>query len=205
MSELYLVLSEKFHHEGDSIRAELSKHLKVGQPRMVSLCSADPSLPSFINLLGDVPTWLPLYAAATAYLATLAKRAAEATWDKISNRNEVKPLAEVATTLTKVAARVDGKVTISIGLNIPDDYFGTSLFIQSSDSEEVARVLACFIVHVEQVSKAMQDEVAAGRTPFGPAFIELQDDGSLLVRWRVLDKASGDFDDYELQISRTKP
>ena len=31
MSELYLGLSEKFYGEADSIRAGLSKHLKVGR------------------------------------------------------------------------------------------------------------------------------------------------------------------------------
>ena len=204
MSELSLILSENLP-EADGIRAELSKHLKVGQPRYLALMSANSILSPFVQLLGEAGAWLPLYAAATAYLATLAKRAAEATWDKIANRNDVKPLADVATTLATAVACVDGKVRISFGLNIPDDYSGTSMSIKSSDPEEVARALSCFIVHVEHLSEAMQAEVVAGRVPFGPALIELQDDGSLLVRWRVLDKASGDSDDYELQISRTKP
>ena len=204
MSELSLILSENFP-EADGIQAELSKHLKVGQPRYLALMSANSVLSPFVQLLGEAGAWLPLYAAATAYLATLAKRAAEATWDKIANRNDVKPLADVATTLATVAANKDGKVRISFGLNIPDDYFGTSMFFESPNSEDVARALACFVVNVEQLSKAMQAEVAVGRVPAGPAIIELQDDESLLVRWRVLDQASGDSDDYELQISRTKP
>ena len=205
MSELILGLSEKHHHKADGIRAELSKHLKVGRPNLLSHFSADPALPSFIQILGDAVAWLPLYAAATAYLAALAKRAGEATWDKLFNRKEAKPITDVATTLATVAADKDGKVRISFGLNIPDDYFGTSMFFESPDSEDVARALACFVVNVEQLSKAMQAEVAVGRVSAGPAIIELQDDESLLVRWRVLDKASGDSDDYELQISRTKP
>ena len=196
MSELYLDLSEKFHDEAAGIRVELSKHLKVGQPRLIALCSADP--PSFIQLLGDAGTWLPLSAAAAAYLATLAKHLADATWDKISNRNEVKPITDVATTLATAAERVDGKVGIFFGLDIPDDHFGTSVSIDSSDPEAVACVLACFIVHVEQLSKAMQAEVAAGRVPAGPAIIELQDD-SLLVRWQTRDGRA-----HELKIPRTR-
>lgn len=198
MSELSLILSRKLP-EADDIRAELSKHLKVGQPGYLALMSADPAQPSFVKLLGDAVAWLPLYAAATAYLATLAKRAAEATWDKIVKRNEVKPLADVATTVAKVAARVD---VISVGLNIPDDYLGTSVSIKSSDPEEVAHVLAHFVVHVEPLSKAMQDEVAAGRRPYGPVTIELQEDESLLVRCRIRD---GDaLVPRELKIPRTR-
>ena len=203
MSELYLELSEKFRDEADSIRAGLSKHLKVGQPSIVFRKSADPSLPSYIQLLGDAGAWQVLRAAAvvflTAAVATLGKLVTTATWDKIASRNEVKPLADVATTLAKAGARVDGEVEITVGLNIPDDRFGTLIFIESSDPEEVARVLAYFIVHVEQLSKAMQAEVAAGRTPFGPAIIEPQDDERLVVRWKTQDGRA-----HELQIPRPK-
>ena len=64
----------------------------------------------------------------------------------------------------------------------------------------MAHVLACFIVHVDQLSKAMQAEVAAGRTPFGPAIIERQDDESLVVRWKTQDGRA-----HELQIPRPEP
>ena len=70
---------------------------------------------------------------------------------------------------------------------------------KSSDPEAVARVPAYFIVHVEQLSKAMEAEVVAGREPDGEAIIELQDDKSLLVRWQTQDG-----DAHELQIPRAR-
>ena len=176
MSELYLELSEKFRDEAAGIRDELSKHLKVGRPSIVFRRSADPTLPSFIQLLGGVLAWKVIYPPAKAFLETWGKRAGEATWDKFANRNEVKPLTDVATALTTAGARVDGEVEITVGLNIPDDRSGTLISVKSSDPEAVARVLAYFVVHVEQLSKAMKAEVAAGRTPFEPAIIERQDD-----------------------------
>ena len=196
MSELSLEMSEKFSDEADGIQAELSNHLDVSEPN-VWFHMGDP--PSYVQLLGDAMAWLPLSAPATVYLTTLAKRAAEATWDKIVNRNEVKPLADVATTLATAAARVDGEVIIAVGLDIPDDTSGTSISIKSSDPEEVARVLAYFIVHVEQLSKAMQAEVAAGREPHREAIIELQDDESLLVRWQTANGRA-----QEIKIPRTR-
>ena len=199
MSELYLEVSEKFYDEADSIRAELSKHLKVSQPSHAFRKSADPSQASLIQLLGEAEVWLALKAAAALYLGTLVKRAADATWDKIVNKDEVKPITDVATTLATAAERVDGKVRISFGLNIPSDYIGTSISIESSDPEKVAHVLSCFIVHTDQLSKDMQAEVAAGRRPRGPATIELQDDESLMVRWQTRDGRA-----QELQIPRPK-
>ena len=76
MSELDLRLSEKFYGEAAGIRAELSKHVKVGRPSIVFRQSADPTLTSLVQLLGDATAWLPLKAAAAVYLGTLAKRAA---------------------------------------------------------------------------------------------------------------------------------
>lgn len=200
MLELNLTLSEKFNmDDAENLQSDLSKHLKVGKPKIMFRRAADPTLTAFVQLLGDAKVWLPLGAAAAAYLSTLAKRAAEATWDKFFNSNEVKPLADVATTLTTVAEKVGGEVEMVIGLNIPDDHFGTAISIKASEPEEVARVLASFIVHVEKLSKAMQEEIEAGRVPFGPAIIKLQDDGSLLIRWRKKDDPSV----HELRLTRT--
>ena len=201
MSELKLVLSKKF--DAEAIRAELSEYLKVSEPKLIFFKSVDP--PSIIQLLGDAGAWLPLGAAATVYLSTLAKRAADATWDQLASlrkSNEVKPLTAVAKTLATAADSVDGQVTIRVGLDIPDDYDGVAISIKPGDPEEVARVLASFIVHVEQLAETMRTEVEAGRRPFGGARIELQDDGSLLVSWVV---AQADFSHsrHELRIPRS--
>ena len=198
MSELKLVLSKKL--DAEAIRAELSEHLKVSEPKFLFFKAVDP--PSVLQLLGDAGAWLPLSAAAAFYLSTLAKRAADATWDGLAslfNSNEVKPLADVSKTLATAADSVDAKVSIVVGLNIPDDHFGTAISIKPGDPEDVGRVLASFIVHVEQISKAMEAEVKAGRTPHGRASIELQHNGSLLVSWMAQD----DFSRHELRIPRS--
>ena len=198
MSELKLLLSEKF--DAKAIRAELSEHLKISEPQVLFFKSADP--PSVIQLLGDPWAWLPISAAAvffSKYFSTLGKRSADATWDGLAslfNSNEVKPLVDVSKALATAADSVDGNVTIVVGLNIPDDRHGTVISINPGNPEEVVRVLASFIVHVEQIWKAMESEVKAGRAPLDGARIELQDDGSLLVSW----VAPADFSRHELKI-----
>ena len=194
MSELDLTLTKEF--DSDTVRLELGEYLRVGAPKILFFKSADP--PSVLQLLGDPLAWLPLKAAAAVYLSTLAKRAGEATWDWLASRfnsNEVRPLADVAKTLAKAATSVDGKVIILAGLNIPDDSSGTAISVEPGDPEEVARVLALFIVYAEQISEAMWAQVEAGRKPCGGARIELQDDGRLLIRW-----TTADFCHHELRI-----
>ena len=89
MSELYLELSEQFYEEAEGICVELSKHLEVRRPIFVFRRAAAPTLPSFIQLLGDVAAWLPLSLAAKAFLAPVGNRAAEAPWENMVNRPDV--------------------------------------------------------------------------------------------------------------------
>ena len=130
MSELYLELTAEFDAQADEIQAELSNHLDVSEPAVYGHMAVPGPPPLYIQLLGGGVAWLPLSAAAAAYLTTLLKCAADATWDKIANRNEVKPLADVATTLATAAGRVDREADIIVGLNIPDETSGTSISIQ---------------------------------------------------------------------------
>ena len=113
MSGLTLTLTDNF--DAETIRGELSKHLTVDEPKFVYLRAADP--PSVLQLLGDALSWSPLIAAATAvvtvYLSTLAKRAANDTWDGLKSllkSNEAKPLADVAKTLEVAANSVTGEI-----------------------------------------------------------------------------------------------
>ena len=195
MSELNLTLTEKFSAQANDIRSALSTHLKVSQPQICFMRSVDP--PSFIQLLGDVAAWLPLYLPAKSFLDTFGKLAAEAVWDKIANRNDVKPLAGVATTLVTAKENINGKVDIYVGLNTPDDRHGVILSITSSDPEMVAYELATFLVHVEPLLKAIQEEIATGRWPGLPEGIKIQEDGSLLVKWFGKDGHS-----HEIQVTR---
>lgn len=206
MSELHLQVTENLYHESENIHAELSTHLKISKPRIISLRSFDP--PSWIQLLGDAVAWQPLYAAAvvfcTAYVATLGKKAAETTWDKICKREDVKPLADVAITLATRANSIGGEVQVVVGLDIPDDYFGTAIAIDPSDPEEVARVLASFVVHADQLSEAMKTEIGVGRIPAARAVVTLQDDGGLLVQYQVWEKNGNEINRYELKIPRSE-
>ena len=189
MSELNLVLSEKFaQDDATSIRAALGRHLQVGKP--VTLCQRSVDPPSIIQLLGAAALWLPLVTAATAFaksfFSTLGKRAADAAWDSAAawkENKDLEPLADVATALVAGADRVGGKVMIGVGLDIPDDIFGTVIGTDSRDPLEVARILSVFVVRAEKISATMQAAIERGHEPIGPVTIEPEDDGSVTIRW----------------------
>ena len=185
-----------------SLRAALNKHLPVGAPRYLMLRAADPA--SFIQLLGEVDAWTLLRASATvfftAYLATLGKHAADATRYGIASllrRKEVKPLVDFAETLSSEAQKIGENADIIIGLSIPDDYDGTSISVRSRNPADVALAAAAIIVHAEDIQSTMQTEIAASGTPAGPVRVTIQEDGSLLLKWRSGLK----FEEREARIS----
>ena len=204
MPELNLTLSEKFtDDDATTIRAALNRHFQISRPvgRVVRR-SIDP--PSILLLLGGVAAWKILVKPAEAFMnsffSTLGKRAANAAMDSAlewKKNKDIKPLADVATALVAAANRVDGRVTISIGLNIPDDDLGTALSTDSRDPLEVARVLTAFVVHAQRIADIVQAEIERGHEPIGGVNVELARDGTVKIRWR----AGSDFKAYEKRIS----
>jgi hypothetical protein len=189
MPQLELLLSEGFRQgSSDSITARLGKVLDISGPHYYVRRTADPSqLPQLIQLLGDAAAWLPLQAAASVYLGTLAKHAADATWRGISTlfkSPEVKPLADTAETIADAASDIGGEVEIFVGLNIPDKNWGTAMRIKAGNAEDIARALALFVVNADKISKMMQEEIAAGRIPFARAEIEVHEGDTLILKWR---------------------
>ena len=201
-SELRLVLTEKFTEtDASEIRTALNRHLRVSKPRRYYRASIDP--PSVIQLLGDAALWLPLVTAATAFaksfFSTLGKRMANAACDSWAARKEskdIEPLVDVVNALVSAADRVGGRVIIGIGLNIPDDFFGTVISTESRDPLEVARTLASFVVRAEKIPDAVQAEIERGYKPLGPFVMELEQDGSVTIRWT----AASDSKTYEKHI-----
>ena len=111
----------------------------------------------------------------------------------------VKPLKDVAATLVKAA-------DLELMANLPTDSASKSpmtipalkSWIEARSPEEVERVLVAFVGNVEELYIAMKAEIDAGRTPLlRQAMAELQDDGSLLVKWQTKDSSN-----CELRIPR---
>ena len=129
----------------------------------------------------------------------LGQRAADASWDaaqKLFERNEIKPLADVATALAQIKRALGDTTEIIVGLNIPEQNWGTVLIIREDDPVKIAYALARFIDAAENISVEMKKEVAAGRAPLGRAEITLEANGDVLIRWQ----SQADFSRHEKRI-----
>ena len=63
ISELSLTMTEKFTRDDyEFVRFELNQYLKVSKPTILFRRPADPTLISFIELVGNVNAWLPIKA-----------------------------------------------------------------------------------------------------------------------------------------------
>ena len=153
---------------------------------VISLRSADP--PSFIQIMGEAVQWLsPLKVAATVFLSQLAKDAAS---DVYKNKAKIAqalaqigaaPLRLVAESLKRVRDESPRQPRIVLGLSIPDDYFGTALSITDHSEEEVAYLIAGFVMRAEVIQQLVQAEVDAGRPPLGRVQVMCSDGGFKLV------------------------
>ena len=182
MSELNLIVSQNLDApQMERLVVRLGAHLAIGKTTSVSHRAEEAT--SFIRLLGEHATWaVPLSAAATVYLSTLAKHAADATWSgmrRLFSSKEVGPLADVANALADAAGNRETKVVVQVGLSLPDEHFGSTTIDPSHGPEEVARVLATFVLHAEQVRQVIEEETTAGRGALGPVELVAEGTGEL--------------------------
>ena len=130
----------------------------------------------------------------------MGKHAADATRDRIASlmrRKEVKPLADCAEALSMEAQKVDGEVEIVVGLNIPDDRYGTVVSVKSREPTDIALAMAAITIHAKEISNTVQTEMAASGTPAGEVSVTIQADGSLLLKW----KSGPTFEEREVRIA----
>ena len=196
--ELKLTVTEQIDmQQAQRLATELRRHLQVDGPHPYFRRGDPSTIPQYIQLIGPVAVWLPLLYPAKwflkPYLETLGPIAAHATRDALAalfKKKEVKPLAEVATTLADARKASGGHVEIVIGLDIPDSHFGTALHIPQDSAEEIALPLAAFVTRADELSAIMNAEVEAGRAPLARAVITLEKDGGLTVRWLTRELAA---------------
>jgi hypothetical protein len=161
--------------------------------------------PEFVQLLSDAAQWFdPLKVAVTVFLSQLAKEAAKDVWKhktKIAIALKdvaVTPLRVISSSISRLLiSRPRGTLHITIGLPWPDNYFGAWMDITTSDEQQIAWIVANFVIHAERIQQAIQNEMNGDRRPSGAVSLTFQDDGSFLLRWMD----SKDLQIHELIIS----
>ena len=190
----------------DTARQRLSSEISAIMPLETGptplFRSAVPDQPSFIQIIAYMVVWAPLTIVASNFLAQLAKRAANDAWDHKKeiaaklNAVTVAPLKKFAEALNKARHASEQNPYIVVGIPFPDDYFGTTFRFQAEDENDMAWFIANFLVKVEAIEKAIQEEMAGEHRPLAPVQLHFQKDGSFIMKWIDRDE----LDEYERRI-----
>ena len=132
-----------------------------GSPKTyVRLSGAE--LPAVIQLIGSVAGWLTL-ATATGYFGQLGVKAADFTLKKAKKafrQQKDDPLTRVALAMSNAKRTLGDNAKIIIGIDIPDNHFGTSLTIECADPEQIAYELGNFILKAARIAAFVENEMA---------------------------------------------
>ncbi len=107
-------------------------------------------------------------------------------WDEAEHalaRSDCAPLARIAGALTIAKETIARPASIIVGLNIPNDRFGTVVVIDDRRPVKIAYAIARFVSRAAEIATVIQRAVVTGETPRGPALLSFGDDGSVLIRW----------------------
>jgi hypothetical protein len=189
MATLHLMLSEGFTPaSADELARALAPYIRTETPEIYCRKSSDlEALPQFIHAVGQGQLWQEsLGESAAVFLNQLGYRAADIAWDEAEHalaRTDCAPLAGVAMALTVAKETIARPVSIIVGLNIPNDRFGTVVVIDDSRPVKIAFAIARFVTRADEIAMVIQRAVVTGETPRGPALLSFDDDGSVLIKW----------------------
>jgi hypothetical protein len=164
-----------------------------------------PEAPSYIQIMADALQWVTLLkVAATLVLSSaLSELAKEAAKDIYQHKEQIgrallnaaaAPL-RLATAAVKKARDNSPRCSLAIGFPLPDEVMGTVLCLDADSEEEIALLIARFVVRAETMEQLIQAEIAAGRRPIGHVRIIPTDSGGFLLRWM-----DWDFGNHEHEV-----
>jgi hypothetical protein len=161
------------------------------QAHEISLKS--PEAPSYIQIMADALQWVtPLKVAATwvlsSFLSQLAKDAAK---DIYQHKEQIgRALANAAAAPLRLAAAAlkrardrSPRCSLAIGLPLPNEVTGTVVWLDPDSEEEIALLIARFVMRAETIEQLIQAEIAGGRPPLGHVQVVPTDSGGFLLRW----------------------
>jgi hypothetical protein len=139
--------------------------------------------------MADALQWVtPLKVVATVFLSQLVKEAAT---DIYKHKRQIgQALATAATAPLCLAAAAlkrarnrSPRCSLAIGLPLPNEVTGTVLWLTPDSEEEIALLIARFVVRVEAIEQLMQAEMVAEHPPLGHVRVIPADSGGFLLHW----------------------
>jgi hypothetical protein len=174
--------------------SDLRPYAEIKQSVYHTRSAAGP--PALFQLMATASEWAAL-AFATGFVAKLGQISAEKLVAEVkkhfSSGSKASPLAIA---LKKVKDTVDTDSSVIIGLQFPDDFWGTTLSINGESLEEIVVEVSVFLASVEIIYEAIKVEIDVGKAPLGRIQIFIEEQGcSIRVRW--MDQS---FKNHEVQF-----
>ena len=189
MATLHLMLSEGFSQDAvDNLTSALETVIKTETPEIVCRKTAEREpLPQFIHAVAQAQLWQDtLGSSAAHFLNRLGYRGKDIAWDEAEHaltQEDVAPLAHVVKAMADMKDSIARPASIVVGLNIPNDRFGTVVMIEATRPIKIAYDIARFVSRADAIATVIQRAVVTGETPRGPALITFEDDGGVTIRW----------------------
>lgn len=188
-SSLTITITERVDRAvGDLLADRLRPFVEVEEVQVYERKAADPAIQQLIQILGSVPVWQYLAAGGAAYLARLGYLLADdshAAFRAWTRSDAGKPIATTAAALSDAARETPG-ARVCIGLDIPDDMFGSVLEVSGREPDAIALELLPFVMHAEQVAAVIVEAETKGDGVLSQPRITLLSDGEVKVRWMTL-------------------
>lgn len=178
----------------NSLLRDLNPVLPAGRGHQIALFSADP--PSYLEIVGRAPAWVPILAASSAFLAAFAARlgqkAADELWDNRRKLLEATLLAagKAAESLTKVARAVLAakrrlrRTQIGLGIAaIENPNWPAILWVRTTDEIELTWLIALVAANAAQIESSISLKVREEQGPYGPTMLSVTPTGTLAIGW----------------------
>ncbi len=189
MATLHLMLSEGFDPaQAEALAGALRTTIRTETPEIYCRrANGDTPLPQFIHAVAQWQLWQDtLGASATTFINRLGTRAQDIAWDEAEHLlqwPDVAPLACVAKAFATAKETLAQASNLIIGLNIPNERFGTVVVIGDSRPVKIAYRMARFVIRAEPISWVIQRAMATGEAPRGPAILTFLEDGGVQIKW----------------------
>lgn len=157
----------------------------TGSPQIYERKTFDTLL-QYIQLIGAAPIWAPLGVAGTAYLGRLAYLAADDTMGILRTKLNTKTsgrIEELAAGIIAARKKLDSPSQVLIGINVPDDRWGTVLVLDTEDQETLEREISIYASNVERISHFLKYYCERGEGPLGQGKITICQDGQIEIQW----------------------
>lgn len=184
-TEMSVTVTEGFEAEVSTVLVDVWKQCVPTSDAAVYHRKAMDVLPQYIQFIGSASVWAILAPAAAAFLARMGYLLADDAMAIMRGKLQPspKPVEKMAAALHAAGKRLRSPGQVFIGINLPDDRWGTSLELDLADEAALTERLSIFVLSVERLTTILNDYCERGEGPLGKGTITISEAGHVEIEW----------------------